>query len=252
MLTYGVTALDFEQTPFAIACILASALTTQWLCGRIVALPAFDPLSATATALSLSLLLRASSPWILALAASLAIASKFTLRVDGKHVFNPSNFSIAILLLFTDVAWISPAQWGSSALFIFFFAGLASLALTASKRLDIALSFIVSYATMLLARAFYLGDPLTIPMREMQSGALLVFAFFMITDPKTTPDARAGRIVYAALVAAIAIWLQYWRYMPQGLMYALFFASPLVPLIDRLTQRFRGQSRFEWTRPVVN
>jgi Na+-translocating ferredoxin:NAD+ oxidoreductase RnfD subunit len=74
----------------------------------------------------------------------------------------------------------------------------------------------------------------------------------MITDPKTTPDRRSARILLAMLVAAVGAWLQFAYYMPQALMYALFFASPLVPLLDRLFPRERCDVRFQWSRPEVN
>jgi Na+-transporting NADH:ubiquinone oxidoreductase subunit NqrB len=186
------------------------------------------------------------------LGAVLAIGSKFVLRLDGKHIFNPANFAIAVLLLLTDVAWISPAQWGSRTWAVFLFVCLACLVLSRAKRADIAITFLGSYIAILLARALYLGDPLAIPMKQMQSGALLLFTFFMITDPKTTPDRRSARMLFAVLVAAAAAWLQFAYYMPHGMMYALFFASPLVPLLDRLFPRDRPDVRFEWSRPVVN
>lgn len=252
LLTYGVGMLGFDQTPTGIGLIVASALAMQWLCGRVISGAPFDPLSPLITAFSLCLLLRATSPLILVLGAVLAIGSKFLLRVDGKHVFNPATFGIATLLLFTDVAWISPAQWGSRTWAVFLFACLACLVLSRARRGDIAIAFLGSYVAILLARAFYLGDPLALPMKQMQSGALLLFAFFMITDPKTTPDRRSARMLFAVLVAAVGAWLQFAHYMPQGLMYALFFASPLVPLLDRVFPRDRPEIRFVWSRPVLN
>jgi len=252
LLGYGVGALGFDQAGSNIALIIMAALGTQWLCGRTISGRAFDPLSPLITALSLCLLLRASSPAVLALAAVLAIGSKFVLRFDGKHIFNPANFGIAVLLLTTDIAWISPGQWGSRTWAAFLFICLACLVLSHAKRADIAIAFLGSYIAILLARALYLGDPLAIPLKQMQSGSLLLFTFFMITDPKTTPDRRSARILFAAVVAVAAAWLQFAKYIPHGLMYALFFSSPMVPLLDRLLPRHRPEIRFEWTRPVLN
>jgi Na+-transporting NADH:ubiquinone oxidoreductase subunit NqrB len=251
LLTYGVGALGFDQTPADIALIVTSALITQWLCSRAISGQRFDPLSPLITAFSLCLLLRGSSPTILALAAVLAIGSKFVLRFDGRHIFNPANFAIAVLLL-ADMAWISPAQWGSRTWAAFLFVCLACLVLSRAKRADLAIAFLGTYIAILLARAFYLGDPLAIPLKQMQSGALLLFTFFMITDPKTTPDRRSARILFAVLVAAAAAWLQFAHFLPQALMYALFFASPLVPLLNGLFRRDRPEVRFEWSRPVLN
>jgi Na+-transporting NADH:ubiquinone oxidoreductase subunit NqrB len=181
----------------------------------------------------------------------LAIGSKFVLRFDGKHIFNPANFAISVLLL-TDLAWISPAQWGSRTWAAFLFVCLACLVLSRAKRADIAITFLCTYIAILLGRAFYFGDPMAIPLRQMQSGALLLFTFFMITDPKTTPDRRSARMLFAVLVAVGGAWLQFAHFMPHALMYALFFASPLVPLLDCLLPRYRREVRFAWSRPVLN
>ena len=252
LLTYGIVQLGFDQPPFSAALIIATALCTQWACGRWVGLKTFDPLSPLITGLSLSILLRANDPLWLALAAMLAIASKFLLRADGKHVFNPANFALAVMLLATDAAWISPAQWGSATWAAFLFVSLAVLVLSRAKRGDIAIAFLAAYVAILFVRAFYLGDPLAIPIKQMQSGSVLLFAFFMISDPKTTPDRRSLRIVYAVLVAALAATIQFALYRPQGLVLALFCLSPLVPLLDRLVRRERPDGRFQWSNPLLN
>jgi enediyne biosynthesis protein E5 len=251
LLIYGIVQLRFDQDAISVALILVSALLTQYICGRVVGLKSFDPLSPLITGLSLSILLRANDPLWLALAASIAIASKFLIRIDGKHIFNPANFALGIMLLTTDVAWISPAQWGSATWAAFLFLSLATLVLSHAKRGDIAIAFLGTFIAILFARALYLGDPWSIPIKQMQSGALLLFAFFMISDPKTTPDTRTMRILYAALVACVAAYIQFALYRPQGLVFALFFLSPLVPLLDQLSRK-SPMSRFQWSKPVIN
>src|SRR5215468_8271276 len=119
-----------------------------------------------------------------------------------------------------------------------------------APRTAVALAFLSTFLGIVLARALYLGDPWAIPLKQMQSGALLLFAFFMISDPKTTPDRRSIRIAYGILVAAIAAYLQFFEYRPQALIYALFFTSPLVPLLDYLGPVSPGR-RYEWSNPTV-
>ncbi|MDH5323422.1 MAG: RnfABCDGE type electron transport complex subunit D, partial [Gammaproteobacteria bacterium] len=70
------------------------------------------------------------------------------------------------------------------------------------------------------------------PLHQLQNGALLIFAFFMISDPKTTPNSAAARLVYGALVACIAYTIQFVFYTPNGPIIALILAAPLVPLFD--------------------
>ncbi|HEX6201099.1 MAG TPA: hypothetical protein VF150_12605, partial [Thermoanaerobaculia bacterium] len=58
--------------------------------------------------------------------------------------------------------------------------------------------------------------------------------FFMISDPRTTPDSRAGRVLFALLVALGAGFVHFQLFRPNGLIWALAALSPLVPAIDRL------------------
>jgi len=249
LLIYGLWSLGFDQGLAGVAAILSCALMVQWIGSKIAGVQQYDPLSALISGLSLCLLLRADELWILAAAAVLAIASKFLIRWNGKHIFNPTNFAIGTMLL-SGAAWISPAQWGSRAWLAFLFACLAGLVLSRAKRADVALAFLSTFAGILFARTLYLGDPWAIPLKQMQSGALLLFAFFMISDPKTTPDRRSIRIAYGILAAAIAAYLQFAQYRPQALIYALFFTSPLVPLLDYLGPVTPGR-RYEWFNPTV-
>ncbi len=249
LLTWGTIWLGFDQPLHKIALAVTAALLTEALLAPLVASRPFEPRSALISSLSLCLLLRTSEPWLMALAGALAIASKYLIRFDGKHVFNPTNLAITLLVALSGEAWISPAQWGSQTWSAFLFACLAVTVLSRSRRIDIALAFLATVAALLFARALYLGDPMAIPLKQMQSGALLLFAFFMISDPKTTPDRRSARILYGAFVACLGVTLQLGCYVPEGMMYALFLASPLVPLIDR-RMPIPKEDRFQWSRPT--
>ncbi|MFP5286930.1 MAG: RnfABCDGE type electron transport complex subunit D [Thermoanaerobaculia bacterium] len=253
LLVYGVAGLDLEVRAPLAAAVLATALLTQYACTRIWRLPAFDPKSALISGLSLCLLLRTDSSALgvaLGVAAALVtIAGKFVIRWRGKHLFNPTNFGIVALMLATDgKVWVSPGQWGSAALFGFLVACLGGLVVNRATRSDVTYAFLASYLGVVLGRALWLGQPLTIPFHQLASGAFLIFTFFMISDPKTTPDSRAGRILFALLVALGAGFVHFVLYRPNGLILSLFFLSPIVPLIDRLLP---GQ-QYAWkTVPVL-
>jgi Na+-transporting NADH:ubiquinone oxidoreductase subunit NqrB len=245
LLAYGLTRLRFELSPEQVAVTLASALLVQWACTRLWRLPAFDPLSALISGLSLCLLLRTGSLGVAALASVIAIASKFVLRIGGKHVFNPTNGALVALLLFVPGnAWVSPGQWGSVATFAFLMACMGGLVVQRAARADVTLAFLAFWAAALFGRSLALGEPLTIPFHRLESGALLLFAFFMISDPKTTPDSRPGRVLFAALVALVAGYVQFRMFRTNGLLWALALCSPLVPLIDRVLPG----PRYAWRR----
>jgi Na+-translocating ferredoxin:NAD+ oxidoreductase RnfD subunit len=93
-------------------------------------------------------------------------------------------------------------------------------------------------------RSLYLGEPMSIPFHRLESGALLLFTFFMISDPKTTPDSRAGRVLFAALVAVGAWYVQFRLFRTNGLLWSLAACSLLVPLIDRWLRGSRDASPF--------
>ena len=186
------------------------------------------------TSLSLTLLIRTDEIVFAALAATLAIGSKFLLRFGGKHIFNPANFALVSLMLLSDHAWVSSGQWGSAAIGAFVLACLGFLVLTRARRAETTIAFIALYAAMLFGRAIWLNDPMSIPLHQMQNGALLIFAFFMISDPKTTPNTAVGRVLYAALVASVAYTIQFIYYQPNGPIIALLMCAPVVPLIDAL------------------
>jgi enediyne biosynthesis protein E5 len=247
LLIYNIGWLDFGARPLNSALAIASSLATQAFFTWRFRLPTFDPRSPMITGLSLSLLLRADDPWLHVLAGIIAISSKFVLRIDGKHIWNPAGFAIVVLLFTSGGIWISPGAWGSTVWFAALIGFFAILVLHAARRSDIAIFFLLTHAALLLARAWWLGDPLAIPIHQMQSGALLIFAFFMISDPRTTPDSRLGRFIFAISVALLAHYMTFFMQMRPALYVALIALSPLILLIDKILPA----QRFSWKAPAM-
>jgi enediyne biosynthesis protein E5 len=246
LLLYGLFFLHFDVSLAQVAVTLASGILAEWACTRLARLPRFDPASALISALSLCLLLRTQALWVAALASAIAVASKFALRVRGKHVFNPSNLALVALLLLPVRAWVSPGQWGSFATFGFLLACAGGLVVHRALRSDVTYAFLAAYGGLLAWRTLTLGDPWTIPLHQMESGALILFAFFMISDPRTTPSSRMGRVLFGAAVAFVAHFITFRLFRTNGLLWALAALSPTVPLLDLLLPG----PRFVW-RPDI-
>src|SRR5260370_19848011 len=193
LLLSGMIWVGFDITPLRAALLIGVALATQFGLTRFFRLPSFDPRSPTISALSLCLLLRTNSHGIAAAAAFVTIASKFLLRWNRKHLFNPTNFGIAAAMLATGAVWVSPGQWRNAAFLAFLFACAASLAVHRAARSDVTFAFLASYLFLVFARSMNLGEPLAIPLHRLEPRALLLFSFFMISDPQTTPNSRARR-----------------------------------------------------------
>ena len=247
LLGCGVLVLDFGIHWQNAVAIFAMAQLTQFLASRLIARIPYDPLSALITSYSLTLLLRTDVIAVAMLAAIIAIGSKFLVRVRGKHVFNPANVALVSLMLLSDRAWISSGQWGSATIGALALACLGMLVLTRARRAETTLAFLSAWVLLLFGRALWLGDPLAIPLHQVQNGALLIFAFFMISDPKTSPDAPLGRIVYGTLVAIVAYAIQFVLYEPNGPILALIICAPVVPLIDLML----GGRSYRWKQPAA-
>jgi Na+-translocating ferredoxin:NAD+ oxidoreductase RnfD subunit len=249
LLLYGVWRLDLDVRPMQALVIVATALAAQLGASRIARLPSFDPRSALISALSLCLLLRSGSILVAVLTTLAAILSKFLLRWRGKHLFNPTNFGLVLFIVATGRVWVSPGQWGSVAYFAFLVLCLGGLVVNRAARSDVTIAFLASHLALTLGRASWLGQPLAIPLHQMASGGLLIFAFFMISDPKSTPDSRPGRILFAGIVATLAATIQAVLYRPNGLLLALAACAPLVPVLDALLPG--GRYRWDAPRPAT-
>ncbi len=248
---------DFGSSPLILAAAMSGALGVEavgawwrrWL-GR-----AHTPLqwkSALITAFGISLLLRADALWVWAAAAAFAIGAKLLLRWNGKQLFNPACSGIlAALFAGGGHAWISAGQWGQTSLVAGYALGMAALTLSSARRLDIALGFLGCFAALAIGRALWLGDPLAIAWHQLSTGSLLIFAFFMVTDPRSTPDSRRGRMAFAAAVALLASVLHWGPNVQAAPLVALATVGLLTPLLDR---RWPGR-RFRWAaaerRPMM-
>ncbi|MEM0997309.1 MAG: RnfABCDGE type electron transport complex subunit D [Bacteroidota bacterium] len=200
--------------------------------------------SALISSLGLCLLLKTNGLETIAIAGLLTIASKFFVRIDGKHIFNPVNFGLIVTILLTGDAWVSPGQWGSSAIAVYFMGAAALLVLLKVGRIDTSLAFLLTYLGLEFGRTvLYLGWPVDHWLHMATNGTVLLFTFFMITDPMTTPNARKARVYWSVLVAVLTFVLAHAFHLQSSApIWALFIISPLTIAFDKLFV----QRKYEW------
>jgi Na+-transporting NADH:ubiquinone oxidoreductase subunit NqrB len=242
-LCYGIIMLGWQANLPTYALIAAVSVAVQLLGAWAMGKPFSSLKSALITTLSLCILFKANNSLTYALAAALAIGSKFILHDKGKHFFNPANFGIIACIILTGDAWISPGQWGNGAIMLFLVGSLGMWILFKVRRFDTCIAFFITFAALQYYRqVLYLGWTNDVFFQQITSGSLLLFSFFMITDPVSTPNAPKARIVWAVSIAIIAYYISTYYYVNAAPIWTLFFMSPLTPLFDRLLPN----ERFEW------
>ena len=137
---------DFAPSFIVVFLTITATLLTQFLFFKFLKIPSNDYRSPLITSLSLCLLFKTNLIWIYPLAGAVAMASKFLIRFNNKHIFNPANAAIVFgLVLLPAYVWVSPGQWGSAVWLGFALICLAGLVLSRAGRADIALFFLGSW-----------------------------------------------------------------------------------------------------------
>jgi enediyne biosynthesis protein E5 len=255
-LCYGIFFLHWDKETWLYITYFITSLVAQFVCEFIFGkkdIPVWERYkkgipSILISSFGLSLLLKTNYLWVAILAAVVSILSKYIIRIKGKHIFNPSALGIVVAVLFTGNAWISPGQWGSGAVIMFAVLSFGFIVTTRVQKLDVSLAFLGTFAALIYARQIiYLGWPMDHFIQSVSTGSLLLFSFFMITDPRTTPNHRVARILWSAAIAAAAFYLTAFKFMNGAPIFVLVAAQPLVPLLDR----FFKAKKFEWTPPTA-
>ncbi|MBG1261264.1 RnfABCDGE type electron transport complex subunit D [Nostoc commune] len=244
-LVVGISTRDWTLRPDLIGVLIATSLVTQWILSWVTGKEQMPNLrSALITSLGLSLLLRADDWTTMVIAATSAIASKFLFKFGDKHFFNPANFGIISALVLTSDAWVSPGQWGEEWWYALLFVGTGGMILQRIGRWDTTAAFLGSYSLLEAIRNLWLGWTWDVFWHRLMSGSLLLFALFMITDPRSIPNSRIGRVIWAVCIAGLTFILRNYFFIPTAVFWALFSLAPLSILLDVLW----FAPRFSWQR----
>jgi Na+-transporting NADH:ubiquinone oxidoreductase subunit NqrB len=248
-LLLGIFNLGWDADLHKYAVLISSCLAFQLLATVLFQLNISSLKSALITSLGLSILVQAQELYLYFIIAFIAIAGKFIFRFKGKHFINPANFGIIATILLTDQVWISPGQWGNMA-FLFFMIGCLGFVVTYKvNRIDLSLLFLVGFFVLEYAyQIIYLQWPLDHLLQSFSNGGFLLFTFFMITDPVSTPAHKTMRKFWAVAIAVLAFILKEFYYVPSAPFWALFYVAFTTPLI---TYCFPSNN-FLWKNTIQN
>ena len=243
----GHTFLGFEQSHAAVFVSLGTGIFVQffleWVDARandrevrwaggwgnfINALPA-----AMIPAFACSMLLYPNERlWPFVFATTLAISSKVLFRApvgEGRtqHVFNPSNFGIALtLVLFPQVGFAPPYHFTENLVGVWHWILPVFILFTGviihgmfTGRLPLVAAWLIGFALQGQIRALIYGFPPAVPLMPMTSAAFIVFTLYMVPDPATTPLKPWRQAAFGFSVAMV-----YGIIQMLHLVFGLFFA----------------------------
>jgi enediyne biosynthesis protein E5 len=236
-LSYGVLE-SYERTLLAIG----TAMATELILGRIFLGKWLNLASAYITGISVGILLRSPAFWPYAVAAALAITSKYVLRYKGRHLFNPSNLGIStvLFLLPTTVAMLS-IQWGNNMSSVIIIWIVGAIVMLRARRFNITVTYVVSFLVLAVIRAHIIHEPVLSEISPLTGPEYQLFIFFMITDPKTTVRSRKGQCLVAFLIALLEMFFRLDQSVYAEL-YALFWIGPIAMLIEMWLDARRAKS----------
>ena len=245
-LLFGIWRLNWQDEMFNFCILVPTVLSVQFLFIKLYRTNLDSLKSALITGLGLTLLFKTDQWWMLVIAGTIAIAGKFLVRFKGKHIFNPANFGIIISILLFNRGWVSPGQWGSSTLLLLIIGAAGFMVLQKSNRIDTGIAFLGTLFLLDFSRIIvYQGWEWDVLIHKYFSGSLLLFSFFMITDPVSTPNHRFARILWSSGVACLSFYLQAFVQVHTAPIWALFIVSPITLALDYI---FKAK-RFNWYLP---
>ncbi len=209
--------------------------------------------------------------WIFVGVVALGMTTKYIIRWKGRHIFNPSN--VALVLAFVvlgpqrteplDLWWVPMGRWMVLTYAILIVGGL--LIAWELRLLGLVLGFMAAFAAFNALALAPVPDHCMVaswhvtPMcgRELwqilvTSPEILIFAFFMVPDPRTVPEGQVARVVFGVLVALLAVLLlgpttlEFWTKTAilASLVIACAMRFALVAFLAPLEEGLRGAAGF--------
>jgi len=226
-LSFGILE-SYKKTLLAIVV----SIVTEMVLGRIFYHKWLHPASAYISGISVGILVRSPAYWPYALCSAISIMSKYVLRIKGRHIWNPSNFGISVMLFLVPetVASLS-IQWGNYLLPMVVIWILGSVIIWRLCRFHITGIYVASFIAFAFLRSWMTGSPWQSEIAPITGPMYQLFIFFMITDPKTTVRSKTGQCVVVFLIALVEMVMRLHQvvYAP---FYALFIVGPSAMLIE--------------------
>jgi enediyne biosynthesis protein E5 len=248
VLVVGQLTFGFLESWSRTFLAIATAMGVELVLGRLFSGKWPHLASAYISGISVGMLVRSPEMWPYALCSAISITSKYVIRMDGRHLWNPSNLGVvAMLVLAADkVAGLS-VQWGNNLLPMVVVWAFGTVIINALGRFHVTLTYVVSFLAFSVLRAAVTGHPWLAEVAPITGPMYQLFIFFMITDPKTSVHPKWAQCLVAFLVAAMEAVLRLFQFV-HAPYYALFVVGPAANLVEILLAR-RARARAGVAKP---
>ena len=200
--------------------------------------------SAYVSGISVGILVKSSTLWPFVLCGLLSITSKYVLRIGDRHIWNPTNFGVTMMLFLAPehVASLS-VQAGNNGIAVLTIWMLGGLIMYRLGRFHIPCAFVAAFVPLAFLRSYVTGHPWQSEIAPLTSPMFQLYIFFMITDPKTTTRGWRKQTLVAVIVAVMETFLRLAFKDVHSLYHALFTVGPAANLIEIYSDRRKANSR---------
>ncbi len=246
--THGIV-LEYSPTFVAIVItVLAEIMLGRFFWGKWPHLA-----SAYISGISVGILIKSSALWPFVFCGLISIMSKYVLRIGDRHIWNPTNFGVTMMLFLAPahVASLS-VQAGNNGWAVLAIWILGGMIMYRLGRFHIPLAFVLAFVPLAFFRSYVTGHPWQTELAPVTSPMFQLYMFFMITDPKTTVRGKRNQMLVAMLIAAMETFLRLAFRDVHSLYHALFIVGPLAILTEIYFDWHRVQSATMENGPNVS
>lgn len=200
--------------------------------------------SAYVSGISAGILIKSPDLWPFIFCGMISITSKYVLRVGDRHLWNPTNFGMTMMLFLAPqhVASLS-VQAGNELWAVVVIWLLGGMILLTLGRLHIPVAFFLAFIPLSLLRSWIDHHEWLTELAPITSPMFQLYIFFMITDPKTTTKSKWSQSLVAVLVAIMETVYRLVFRDVHSLYHALFTVGPIANVIEIVYLSRRRQCR---------
>lgn len=237
---YGWQVLSWEFDFSKLTAIFLFGLLTQTLFCLAFKIPVNASISTVITTMILGLLIRTEYIFICGMLSFFAVSSKYVFQFKGKHLFNPANFGLVFMMLFTQQAFITTLRLDVFLLVILVLGILFILYRSDARKLDILFFYFVVHYILAFIFSFFGIEAKNVDWKDLW---FVIYALILLGDPLSSPNSRIGRLVWIFCIVLSTFILNSVFKVTYSPFFALAFGGIVMPLIDHF---FNKESRFSW------